>query len=730
MLQLKFSNMKTFSLILFFFFISYTCQSQIKRMLTSPAVINNQIPGYSEVTNISSKKIAYTPSTPPQYPLPIDEDSTTEDTKLYRYADNLAVTINMSNGNITTTSLGKVWTLRIVIPMALNIGFTFNQFSLSSSAEMYIFNEYRTVLDSGITQSIFSYTDKIGISPMKGNSMIIYIIEPNNFGAFQSSVEIQKVEAGFQEIKDVEDLGIIPSGPTVNCDPMVLCQPNKINSARAVARFFSNGFQCTGTLINNEDNNGRAFFLTAFHCIDVGSNNNANGNGNGILDPSEINALADSRIQFQFWRNSCNGTIINEMTPFSGAILRAFWPSSDIVLLELRNPPGVGDGVNYAGWSRQTYSPADYGSYIIHHPQGEDMRITNSRLVKTWYWNTLFWTAKYSSGTVDKGSSGSALFNENDQIVGQLKGGWSNCNYTDFGDRYGKFSHSWNAASLQQWLSPNQGLTSTNTLALNPIVINGFDAIDCSGNTFTYSVPNLLGCTYTWTVPNSLTITGGQNTPILSVIRNTALPPSSGQISVVITDTKGRRRVVTLFKNFSVGAPPVISGLNPYINVCLGTTDWELGVQTIIGTQTINQYLWTRDGNSITGNTNAQYFYESPATCMAIGVRGINACGTGSEFIQTFCPPCPTFKITVSPNPVKNQLLFKVESNNSYKGKKAVSTFINVSLVETGTGIILKTWKLPSQKEYRLSIAGVKKGNYTLSYNNGVDNVSTKIIVD
>ena len=201
-------------------------------------------------------------------------------------------------------------------------------------------------------------------------------------------------------------------------------------------------------------------------------------------------------------------------------------------------------------------------------------------------------------------------------------------------------------------------------------------------------------------------------------------------MSVVINDTKGRRRTVTLFKNFSVGAPPVITGLNPYINVCLGTTDWELGVQAIIGTQTINQYLWTRDGNSIAGNSTSQYFYESPAICMAIGVKGINACGTGPEFIQTFCPPCPNLKITVSPNPVKEQLLFKVENNNLYVEKKVPPTFIKVSLIETGTGIILKTWKLPYQKEYRLSIYGIKKGSYSLTYNDAVDNVSTKIIVN
>lgn len=65
-------------------FLSLMClivNAQIIRVATSPTVISNQIPGYSQVSTIATKTYSYTPSTPILPPIPIDEDSTTEDGK-------------------------------------------------------------------------------------------------------------------------------------------------------------------------------------------------------------------------------------------------------------------------------------------------------------------------------------------------------------------------------------------------------------------------------------------------------------------------------------------------------------------------------------------------------------------------------------------------------------------------------------------------------------------------
>lgn len=167
--------MKKITILFLLGFISYYVKAQILRVATSPTSIASQIPAYNEVSTISTKTFSYIPSTPAVNPAPIDEDSTTENDKLYRYADNITVSINTSDGNITTTSGGKVWTVRISIPNALNIGFMFDQFNLSPSAEMYIFNDARTVLDSAIKKEYFSDSSVVSIASIKGSGLIIYI---------------------------------------------------------------------------------------------------------------------------------------------------------------------------------------------------------------------------------------------------------------------------------------------------------------------------------------------------------------------------------------------------------------------------------------------------------------------------------------------------------------------------------------------------------------------------
>ena len=65
---------------------------------------------------------------------------------VFIYADLVPCNVTMADGNITNTSIGTVWTLRINIPNAKNIGFIFSQFNLDANAEIYVFDEGRTIL--------------------------------------------------------------------------------------------------------------------------------------------------------------------------------------------------------------------------------------------------------------------------------------------------------------------------------------------------------------------------------------------------------------------------------------------------------------------------------------------------------------------------------------------------------------------------------------------------------
>jgi hypothetical protein len=732
--------MKKLFTAVIFLGLSLLSNAQIITQTTSPSTIGTIIPGYSQVASYNTQTINYTPSTPVNPPTPVDEDTTTEDIKVWDYANPLSVNISMANGNVTNTSIGKVWTLRISVPNALNIGITFQQFNLSATAEMYIFNEARTIVKGSIKKSYFSNTTAVTTSPISGNTAIIYIIEPNNFGALQSVITIQKLMAGYRTIDDVGSTGTVQArGATVNCDPQIMCSQDKLPQARAVAEFFTgNGFQCTGTLINNEANNGRPFFLTAFHCLDINPGIFGGHPGNNVLDPDEIAALQNSVVRFQFWRTACNGTVNNISIDFSGAVVRGSSYISDVVLLELLNPPGVGDGVNYVGWNRGTAEPNDLNSFIIHHPQGEDMRITKTRDVKTFYWNGNFWTAHYSSGTVDRGSSGSALFNEYNQVVGQLRSGWSNCNFTSFGDRYGKFSSSYGLASLGQWLSPTQSLTSVGSVILSPLTIQGPDQVGCSGGDTYYSVPNVLGVSYSWTTSTNLSITSGQSTATISVRNNDPTAVSSGTIQVVINDTKGRNRTVTAQKNVTLGGTIVgtirqTGQPNKQMQtsnfIVAGYADITLSLP---GTTTINCTRTSGTGTwSYSSGTRVLTINLSSGQSASFSMSGTGTCGPVTRTVS-FSVSSGGYSFTATPNPVSDNLTIAAVKDNASSDAIAEKDLqFTAGLYDINTGNLVKEMKsIKGNKVLKLNVANIRGGQYILQIEYGKFKDIKQIIIN
>jgi len=647
--------------IVFFSTIIFSAKAQILRVATSAQKINRQIPGYSELKTINTKTFTYSPKVSKAKILtPIDGDPKTEINKTDHYADILSVAIGVADGKISSSSAGKVWALRISIPNALNIGLVFNSFDLSPTAEMYIFNDQKTIMDSCIKKNNFTVSNTIGISPFGGDNITIYIVEPNNSGDFKSSISINKIEVGFKEIGGFKDGTLMREASTL-CNPTVMCRPYMMNSARAVARFSSNGFAGTGTLINNEYNNGKAYFLTAFHVLDADEND--------VLDPSEIAALSGARFLFQFWRNNCLSSVNDLGIQFTGAILKASSKETDVVVLELTNPPGVGDGVNYAGWNRQTTPPADYSSYILHHPNGEDMRITDTRDVGDWFWGNKFWTAHYAEGVVSPGSSGAGLFNQYGQVVGQLRGGWSSCDFTDFGDRYGKFSYSWGDAGLQPLLSPS-GNQTVNPLILSTIIMNGDENIDyCDNNNHTYSVPNLVGCSYSWNVPNTLNLISGQYTSSIVVNRNAAVLPAYTQLTVTVTDSKGYSRIVNVNKTVQVGIANITLASGPpppaprYVTVMFKYNNVYPGSYFDVESADGNPFIPLNTLNPATNlqNVPGVSFDTTYGIYRTITVRYTNTCGVSAW--QHFginlddYPHLPTSSaFKVYPNPVSSEL--------------------------------------------------------------------------
>jgi hypothetical protein len=221
----------------------------------------------------------------------------------------------------------------------------------------------------------------------------------------------------------------------LSCNIDVNCRPEYAELARAVARISfetgDGGALCSGTVINTRNSSFVPYFMTAAHCISTDA------------EARTVEAF------FLYQSQSCDGP-----APTAGSVRRALGAryvtgssleGGDFTLLRLNSVP---DGTIFAGW---TADELGGGSAVtgIHHPTGDLKKIsfgsrgdyvnTRSRPAQNFY------TINWREGVTQGGSSGSGIFNDQNQLVGMLSGGprpatgQTECDLRPAFDWYGRF---------------------------------------------------------------------------------------------------------------------------------------------------------------------------------------------------------------------------------------------------------------------------------------------------
>ena len=262
----------------------------------------------------------------------------------------------------------------------------------------------------------------------------------------------------------------------------------------AVSRmvFTSGGssYVCTGTLLADTDAASTIpYFLTANHCIDS-------------------QTVANSLANYWFFRSSaCNGSNPGpyvQQSAGAGTQLLYNSTATDVSFIRLGATPPA--GVTYAGWKSSPGLTMGAAVTGLHHPTGDLLKIsggsvadylacsapTNGQFSCNSATNgaSAYYGVTWSSGIVQGGSSGSALFDGGKFVVGQLYGGSSSCTNPAAGDIYGRFDRSF-AAALSQYLdppTPPQQLTVTRAGAGSGTVASAPSGINC-GSTCSASFP-------------------------------------------------------------------------------------------------------------------------------------------------------------------------------------------------------------------------------------------------
>ena len=354
---------------------------------------------------------------------------------------------------------GKIWQLRVISDGALTINLMFKETKIPEGCELFIYNPEKTFVLGKFTQNHL-VDGQLGTELVPGNAVIVeYYIPPGI--SDPGSLNLYKVSHGYRTSEEYNEKAFGTSG---SCNMNVNCPDGApwVNQKRgalmlATSNASGSGF-CSGSLINNTQNDGKPYVLTANHCSQ-GAN------------------FATWFFRFNWESATCTNGTNPASTSISGSVLRARRTPSDFCLVEITG--GLVGGtipaaINpyFTGWNNSNTPPTS--SISIHHPDGDIKKISfddapstavqamgSSEAASSW---EIEWDR---NTTTEGGSSGSPLFDQNGRIIGQLWGGGASCSNLSSSDYYGRLYNSWvpsgsnSTNQLKYWLDPNNtGVTA------------------------------------------------------------------------------------------------------------------------------------------------------------------------------------------------------------------------------------------------------------------------------
>jgi lysyl endopeptidase len=542
---------------------------------------------------------------------------------VYKFAEAIPASINLVTQSGSSSANGnRIFCLKVKSVRATSLSLEFENFHLPDGAEMYLYNTAGTILTGPVTSLENRPSGTWGSDVYNDDAVIVEVKVPEEMIS-QFSAKIVSVGYGFRELPSASNR----FGDAGSCNVNAICPLGNgwDFEQRSVALILdSQGGSWTGTLVNNTCNNRIPYLLTASHVATL-----------AIAQP-----IAKWRFIFQYKSSTCTPQEDGSMhLLFNGAKLRANSSWSDFALVEMDQTPPQNSGITYAGWDRSgTVSP---NGTSFHHPQGDVMKVSYDAepvLRKPYPGATasVYWQTDWNQGVTEKGSSGSALFNNEHKIIGQLRGGYSYCAGPNLKDYYGAFDVSWigsgtAASSLKDWLDPlKTGVTVLQGIAANHYSIAGPAQFCATGS---YTITNLpAGAVVNWQQPSptgiaALSVSGNQAT--LTRI-------TDGVVTIQAT-------INLCGKIITMASGEIRSGSFPFLLQSQQTSCNSVQF-TLAGNLPVATYNWSTgagdilfNGTSSTAVTAVPYI-DATGSIGSVAVSTANSCGGTSASYADFIP--------------------------------------------------------------------------------------------
>jgi len=390
-----------------------------------------------------------------------EEEKLAKDGSLSHIGYSLSTDISIDNSG-TWTDLpdgGKIWQLQIKAPSALALVVYYDNFKLPVGTKLFLYNEDKTQVIgafnwynndiSGYFANELIYGDIVNIEYYEPERVFSKpLIHINQIGYIYKGVSVKK-NTNWTEPSE-------PCEVNINCSPVGdNWQDEKQGVARILVTTPGGQGWCTGSLVNNTNQDCTPYFLTAWHCY----------------EDATATQLNQWIFYFNYEASGC-ATPTTEPTSNSmtGASLKAaadITGGSDFILLQLNQTVPTDYNPYMNGWNRaNSVTGPGVG---IHHPNTSIKKIStyNTTTTATYsgsatnaHWE-IFWVSNSNGwGVTEGGSSGSPIFDANSRIVGTLTGGSSNCSAQSSPDYYGKVYYHWDqnaggtTTQLKTWLDP------------------------------------------------------------------------------------------------------------------------------------------------------------------------------------------------------------------------------------------------------------------------------------
>lgn len=341
------------------------------------------------------------------------------------------------------------WRLEIASPDALSLNLGLGHYHLPEGAALRILDASGASPFRAFTAADNEDHGQLWTPIVPGDSLTLELTVPAP-AANGVSLQLTSINHGYRGVGETP--WFAKSG---SCNIDVICPQgdgwrNQMRSSAVLA--FGGTTFCSGVLLNNAENDGRGFLLTAHHC--------------GINSGNAASLVA----YWNYFNSTCrppatsgnpgDGSFARFNT---GAILRARRTETDFALVEFDDPIDPAFELYFSGFDAR--DQATVSAVGIHHPNGEEMRISfeNQPTRISSYAGSPpgshLQVADWDLGTTEPGSSGSPLYSPEKRVIGQLHGGGAACG-NDEPDYYGRFAVSWSAGDspasrLRDWLDPN-----------------------------------------------------------------------------------------------------------------------------------------------------------------------------------------------------------------------------------------------------------------------------------